>query len=100
MVQLLLLTEKWKSVFTDESKCSRLLVKECNDNNTVGGSGQGPTLFGQDGDADARVAELDEGRVSSPPVLLPDEENIFGTDIPVGQVFLLLHSTKEKVKDG
>ena len=59
-------------------------------------SGQGPTLFGQDGHADARVAELDERWVTSPPVLLPDQENIFGTNIPVGQVFLLLHTAKEK----
>lgn len=60
------------------------------------GSGQGPTLFGQDGHADARVAELDEGWIPSPPVLLPDQENIFGTYIPVDQVFLLLYMAKEK----
>ena len=92
--------EECKSVFTAESKCRRLLVKECNDNNRVGGGGQRLTLLGQDGHADAGVAELDEGRVPGPPVLLPDEEDIFGTDIPVGQAFLLLHTTTEKEKGG
>ena len=94
------IVEECKSVFTVESKCCHLLVKECNDNNRVGGGGRGLTLFGQDGHADARVAELDEGRVPGPPVLLPDEEDIFGTDIPVGQAFLLLHTTTEKEKGG
>lgn len=48
------------------------------------------TFSGQHGDADARVAEFDEGQAAHGPVLLSDKENVLGTNISVNQVLILL----------
>lgn len=48
------------------------------------------TFSGQHGDADARVAEFDEGHAARGPVLLSDKENVLGTNISVNQVLILL----------
>lgn len=48
------------------------------------------TLFGQDSNADARVTQFDEGRVSSLPVILSDQENVFSTHIAMDKMLLLL----------
>lgn len=53
------------------------------------------TLFGQDSNADARVAQFDEGRVSSPPVILSDQENIFSTHIAMDKILLFLWKQEE-----
>lgn len=48
------------------------------------------TFSGQHGDADARVTEFDEGQAARGPVLLPDKENVLGTNISMNQVLILL----------
>lgn len=53
-------------------------------------SSGGPTFPGQHGDADARVAELDEGHAARGSVLLPDQQDVLGADVAVDQVLVLL----------
>lgn len=53
------------------------------------------TLFGQDSNADARVTQFDEGRVSSPPVILSDQQNIFSTHIAMDKILLFLWKQEE-----
>lgn len=53
-------------------------------------SSGGPTFPGQHGDADARVAELDEGQAARGSVLLPDQQDVLGADVAVDQVLVLL----------
>lgn len=48
------------------------------------------TLFGQDSNADAGVAQFDEGRVPSLPVVLSDQENVFSTHVAMDKMLLLL----------
>lgn len=48
------------------------------------------TLFGEDGDADPRVTQLDEGGVPGPPVILSDQKDVFGTDVAVNKMLFLL----------
>lgn len=48
------------------------------------------TLFGQDSNADARVAQFDEGRVPGLPVILSDQENVFSTHVAMDKMLLLL----------
>lgn len=50
----------------------------------------GLTLFGQDSNADARVAQFDEGRISGPPVVLSDQEDVFSAHVAVDKVLLFL----------
>lgn len=52
------------------------------------------TFSGQHPDADAGVAELDEGQASRCPILLSDQENILGTNIPMNEVLVLLQADK------
>lgn len=53
------------------------------------------TLFGQDSNADARVAQFYEGRISSPPVIFSDQENIFSTHIAMNKILLFLWKQEE-----
>lgn len=53
-------------------------------------SSGGPTFPGQHGEADARVAELDEGQAARGSVLLPDQQDVLGADVAVDQVLVLL----------
>lgn len=41
------------------------------------------TFSGQHSEADSRVAQLDEGHAARLPILLSDQENIFGTNVPM-----------------
>lgn len=52
------------------------------------------TFFGQDGDADARIAQFDKWGVSSPSVILSDQKNIFSADIPVNKMLVFLQVQK------
>lgn len=54
------------------------------------------TLFWENSDADARVTQFDEGGVSSPPVILSDQEDILGTDVAVNKMLFLLRVEKRK----
>lgn len=53
------------------------------------------TFSGQHADADARVAQLDEGQAPRGPVLLPDQEHVLGAHLPVNQVLVLLGVEKQ-----
>lgn len=48
------------------------------------------TFFGQHGDADTRVTELDEGQAARLTILLSDQKNILGTNISMDEIFILL----------
>lgn len=48
------------------------------------------TFFGQHGDADTRVTELDEGQAACLTILLPDQKNILGANISMDEVLILL----------
>lgn len=48
------------------------------------------TFSGQHGDADARVAEFNEGQAACGPVLLSDKDNVLSTNISMNQVLILL----------
>lgn len=52
------------------------------------------TLSGEDGDADARVTQFDEGGVASPPVILSDQKDVFGADVAVNEMLFLLRVEK------
>lgn len=54
------------------------------------------TFSGQNSDADARVTEFDEGQTARPFVLLSDQQNIFGTDVAVYEILLLLCANMTK----
>lgn len=54
------------------------------------------TLFGEDGDADPRVTQLDEGGVPGPPVILSDQKDVFGTDVAVNKMLFLLRVEKRR----
>lgn len=54
------------------------------------------TLSGEDGDADARVTQLDEGGVASPPVILSDQKDVFGADVAVNEMLFLLRVEKRR----
>lgn len=60
------------------------------------------TLFGEDSDADARVTQFDEGGVPGPPVVLSDQKDVFGTDVPVNKMlfFLWVEKRRESLKNG
>lgn len=58
--------------------------------------GEELTFFRQDSDADAGVAKLDERGIPSPPILLPDQQNIFGTNIPMDKMLFLLQVQNKK----
>lgn len=48
------------------------------------------TFSRQNGDADTRITELDERQAARLPVLLSDQQNVFGTNIPMNYAFILL----------
>lgn len=63
---------------------------------TLAEDGHKLTFFGQDSDADARVAQFDEGGVPSPPVVLSDQKNVFSADISMDKMFFFLYIQKRR----
>lgn len=53
------------------------------------------TFFGQDSDADSRVAQFNERAIPSPPVIFSDKKNVFSTDIAVDKLLFFLQVQKE-----
>lgn len=54
------------------------------------------TFSREDSDADARVTQFYEGGVSGPPVILSDQKDVFGADVAVNEMLLLLRSREKK----